>query len=162
MVATMLAMFLMTVGCGKDDPVAPVVTDNGGPDTPAQAFIAGTITLPPGTAANLYNARVAVYDSPENFQADAWVAQAAAVGGGQSYSFQVGPLNPGVYYLDIWKDNNSTGAIDHGDWYGAYTTNYGDLRPIQVLEGETTTINFVFSPGKAVDMFLKLTGIDGE
>jgi len=35
-----------------------------------------------------------------------------------SYSFVIVPLPPGTYYIDLWKDVNNSGTIDHGDLYG--------------------------------------------
>ncbi|MBU2500513.1 hypothetical protein KJ682_04195 [bacterium] len=149
---TITALFL--TGCSKDSPTAPdpapIPRDND-PVGPAGAFISGTIRTDPGSSLDLTNARVAVYDSPESFYADAFTAQAAVShAGGNNWSFRVGPLNPGNYYLDVWKDFNNTGRIDDGDFYGAYLTNAGYLQPIPVLENQTASVNFQVSMSKSI------------
>lgn len=143
LIAMMTAMMMLT-GC-SDDPTEP----DPPPPPEEEAFIKGSINLDPGVTIDLSNARVAVYATPEDWDYDAWVAQAAVIRSGNGFQFTVGPLNPGTYYLDIWKDRNNSGVIDPGDYFMVYRTGQGALRPIQVLEHQTTTIGIRFTLDKA-------------
>jgi hypothetical protein len=142
-VGMMTAMMLMA-GC-SDSPTEPAPP----PPPEEDAFIKGRISLDPGVNIDLSNARVAVYTSPEDWENDAWVDQAAVTRSGNGFQFTVGPLNPGTYYLDIWKDRNNSGVIDVGDYFMVYTTGHNALRPIQVLDHQTTTIEIRFTLDKA-------------
>ncbi len=159
LVVMMLAACLMAIGCGKsptepkkdDDPnPGPPGPQPGPQPTPEQAYIAGTINLGTGVQVDLNNARAAVYSTEENWLNDVWAAKAAVTGSGGSFSFQVGPLQPGTYYCDVWQDLNQNGVIDGDDYFDVYATNDGYLKPIQVNEGQTTTITFSSGSNKAI------------
>jgi len=140
-----LLAFALSFGCSSDDN-----DDDGGTimePPPAFQGITGTVSLRPGVSANLSNARVAVYTSLEDFNNDSFLTQTALTGSSPTWNFQVGPLNPGSYYLDVWLDVNNSGTLDTGDVWGYYTTGTGgNASPIQVLEDETTTITLTIGP----------------
>ena len=66
--------------------------------------------------------------------------------GGSEYEFKLGPLTPGTYFLDVWKDLNGDGFANLGDFYGAYTTASCAPQPIQVFQGKTTEVCLVYLP----------------
>ena len=129
------------VGCGKDKKDSnPII------QTEFQG-ISGTVSLKPGVSANLSNARVAVYTSLEDFNNDSFLLQTALTGSSPTWNFQVGPLNPGSYYLDVWLDVNNSGTLDNGDFWGFYTTGTGGTAsPIQVLADKTSTVTMTIGP----------------
>ena len=146
-----LATTLGTVGCSKDESggVTGVPSHEDDDTVVLETAITGTVFLEPGVNANLANARVAVYVSKEDYLNDVWVAQTSmSRSGDNSFSFKISPLNPGTYYLDIWKDINSNGIIDGPDVYGTYLNRDGYLQPIQVIANQTTSISFTYAVNK--------------
>ncbi len=53
-------------------------------------------------------------------------------------------MNPGNYYLDVWKDNDNDNVWSVGDfvgWYGSGALSAPALTEFQITEGQTVTIN---------------------
>ena len=115
-------------GSNEPDPPPPGTT----------GIITGRFALPAGASGSLENARVAIYTSQAEFDQDNPLTVAAASSNG---SYTVSNVNPGNYYLDVWKDNNNNSRIDGGDFYGAYTTNGTNASAFAVVANQTTTID---------------------
>jgi len=52
-------------------------------------------------------------------------------------------ITPGVYYLDVWKDNDNSLTYSNGDYLGWYRSGNllnKNLYQIQIAEGETKHI----------------------
>jgi len=160
------------VGCGDKTTAPPVVTPSGAccsgttcsvvlqascagnwqgantvcaPTTCGSATsgqISGIVTLAPGMSGDLGNARVAVYSSYDDWNADRVMRQQAVVGSGASISFTMTNLPGGTYYLDVWKDIDNDGAFDFGDFYGVNGTIQWPTvtpAPIAVVVGQTAS-----------------------
>lgn len=122
--------------------VALPACDSGGdePDDPPSTtgIINGRFSLQAGAGGSIDNARVAIYINRAEFDSDNFLTTTAASNTG---SFEFTNVNPGNYYLDIWKDNNNNRVIDSGDIYGFYTTGGREPSPFSVVANQTTTIN---------------------
>ncbi len=104
--------------------------------------ITGVVTLSPGMSGDLGNARVAVYSSYDDWNADRVMRQQAAQGSGASITFTITNLPGGTYYLDVWKDIDNDGNFDAGDFYGVHGTIQWPTvtpAPIPVVVGQTST-----------------------
>jgi uncharacterized protein (DUF2141 family) len=128
-----LVIFLLAIaaGCGKKDPVKP---------TPTTGTISGTVGLynsigfQIGTVAN---ARVALFSSYPDFQADRYTKVVYSSASG-AYSFT--DVAPGTYYVDAWKDNDGNQDFSSGDYYGWYGS-INDPYSITVTAGNTAKID---------------------
>lgn len=120
--------------------------DNGNGDMmepPAQTTtVQGTVSIPVGIPGTPDNTRVALYADFADWQADRTLRIVAA-GAGGSYAFT--NMTPGTYYIDAWKDNNTNGLFDSGDFFGVFgtgnTINTAVVSPFDVAMGQTATIN---------------------
>lgn len=144
----LIAGFLagLMAGCTEPGPSEVII-----PPTPTTGVIQGTVSLRSGIVGDLTNTRVAVYNSLLEL-ADADVAAAVfetSLQGPSSDQYVIGPLNPGSYYLEIWKDLN--GDAQRDDWPtdirvfrnsdNLCVSNIYDAAPILVIAGSTMTVN---------------------
>jgi hypothetical protein len=112
--------------------------------------VTGTASFPAGVNSDLNNSMVALYTSIANWNAYSPIKWVAISGSGANVSYTIPNVNPGNYYLDVWKDIDNDGAWSAGDfvgWYGSGALNAPNLTEFQVTEGETKVINvgmFIF------------------
>lgn len=102
--------------------------------------ITGTANFPAGTSGDLSNAKVSIYTSWDNWNANTPIKFGAVTGAGASVSFTISNINPGNYYLDVWKDNDNNAQWSFGDyvgWYGQGGLGSEQLTEIQLAEGES-------------------------
>lgn len=111
--------------------------------------ITGSARFLAGTAGDLSNAKVSLYTNRDNWVNNNPIKWVAVSGFGANVSFTVTGINPGNYYLDVWKDNDNNGFWSAGDFVGIYgNINLGadGLTEIQVVQGQTV--------GVTIDMFV--------
>ena len=102
--------------------------------------ITGTAKFPAGTSGDLSNAKVSIYTSLNNWNNNSPIKFGTVSGTGASVSFTLSGINPGNYYLDVWKDNDNNGFWTTGDfvgWYGSGGLGSPALTEIQITEGQT-------------------------
>jgi len=102
--------------------------------------VVGTASFPAGTSGDLSNSKVSLYTSYENWLNNQPIKFGVVSGSGASVSFTLTDVNPGNYYLDVWKDNDNDGNWTVGDfvgWYGVGGLGSPDLTEFQIAEGET-------------------------
>jgi hypothetical protein len=119
--------------CSSDSLVAPQ-QGNGmmvQPLPAASGSITGVISLAPGIAVSLGNARVAIYTSVADRRADRVVRQTALPNTGPNYAFTLTDVAPGTYYLDVCF----IGATQIS------CLNPSPDNPITVIAGRSSTIN---------------------
>ena len=112
--------------------------------TQAATQITGTASFPAGTSGDLSNAKVSIYTSWDNWVNNQPIKFGAVTGAGASVSFTLSGVNPGNYYLDVWKDNDNDGWWSLGDfvgWYGSGGLGSPSLTEFQIGEGETFNCN---------------------
>ncbi len=135
----LLTLSFSLTACDSSTPEpTPTPTPAPAPAPGTTGIISGRFTLPAGASGSLENARVAVYTSQAEFDQDNPLKFEASSSNG---SYTIPNMNPGNYYLDVWKDNNNNSRIDGGDFYGAYTTNGTNASAFAVVANQTTTIN---------------------
>lgn len=104
--------------------------------------IVGTASFPAGTTGDLSNSKVSIYTSWDNWNANQPIKFAAVTGSGASVSFTLTDVNPGNYYLDVWKDIDNDAFWSSGDyvgWYGSGGLGSPALTQFQIAQGETFT-----------------------
>jgi len=109
----------------------------------APTQIIGTANFPAGTSGDLSNAKVSIYTSYDNWINNQPLKFGAVKGSGSSVTFELPDVNPGNYYLDIWKDNDNDAIWSTGDfvgWYGSGGLGSPSLTEIQIQEGQTITV----------------------
>lgn len=107
---------------------------------PAVTQITGTASFPAGTSGDLSNAKVSIYTSWDNWNANQPIKFGAVTGSGASASFTLTNVNPGNYYLDVWKDQDNNGiwtSNDYIGWYGSGGLGSPSLTQFQIAEGQT-------------------------
>ena len=132
------ALVLSLAACDSSEPMEP-------PPAPATTgIITGSVTLPAGAPGSVNNARVALYNSFDDWLNDRFVFQTAI--SGTSYTLE--NLVPGTYYMDAWKDQNNNAVIDAGDLFGVYgnfSASGTTLTPIPVAAGQTANVSFTIT-----------------
>lgn len=106
--------------------------------------VTGTAFFPAGVNGNLYNSKVSLYATWDDWVTNTPVIHVATSGSGANVSFTITGINPGNYYLDVWKDNDNDGFWTVGDfvgWYGSGGLGSQNLSLLQVTEGNTVTVN---------------------
>lgn len=106
--------------------------------------ITGTASFPAGVNGDLNNSMVALYTSIANWNVYSSIKFIAVSGSGASVSYTITGVNPGNYYLDVWKDNDNSGTWSVGDfvgWYGSGALAAPALTEFQISAGETKVIN---------------------
>jgi len=121
--------------------------------------VTGTAKFPAGTSGDLSNAKVSLYTSYDNWLNNQPIKFGAVSGSGASVSFTLTNVNPGNYYLDIWKDidNSSTwSSTDYVGWYGSGGLGSPALTEFQITQGQTFNCS--------VDMYIiaKKSGNPGQ
>jgi uncharacterized protein (DUF2141 family) len=112
--------------------------------------VTGTASFPAGTTGDLSNCKVSLYTSYANWAANQPIKFGAVSGTGASVSFSLVNVNPGNYYLDVWKDIDNDGFWSDGDfvgWHGSGGLGSPNLTEFQISEGETFNANvsmFIF------------------
>ncbi len=102
--------------------------------------ITGSASFPAGTSGDLSNAKVSIYTSYDNWANNSPIKFGTASGSGANVSFTLTDINPGNYYLDVWKDNDNSGTWTTGDyvgWYGSGGLGSPALTEIQLTNGQT-------------------------
>ncbi len=132
----------MVLSCKKDEETKPEPE----PPTPTTGQIAGQATLQVGVTGDLSNAKVSLYQSLEDWNFNKPFKSVAIQGSGASGSFIISNVNPGIYYLDVWKDVDNSGTWSRGDLIGVYIkSGWGEPNsepaPFQVSVGETVNAN---------------------
>ncbi len=105
--------------------------------------ITGTASFPAGSSGDLQNAKVSIYTSYDNWNNNNPLMFVAATGSGSNVSFAISDIPPGLYYLDVWKDNDNSTSWSSGDyvgWYGAGGLGAPTLSEISLTEGETKNV----------------------
>jgi len=125
---------------------------------PAVTQITGTAKFPAGTSGDLSNAKVSIYTSWDNWVNNQPIKFGAVSGSGASVNFTLTGVNPGNYYLDVWKDidNSATWSVtDYVGWYGSGGLGSPALTEFQISEGQTFNCS--------VDMYIiaKKSGFPG-
>ena len=112
--------------------------------TQSPTQIVGTASFPAGTSGDLSNAKVSIYTSYDNWVNNTPIKYGAVSGSGSSVTFVLSDINPGNYYLDIWKDNDNNVFWSVGDfvgWYGSGGLGSESLTEIQIQDGQTITVS---------------------
>ncbi len=102
--------------------------------------VTGTAKFPAGTSGDLSNAKVSLYSSWDNWNANQPIKFGSVTGSGANVSFTILNVNPGNYYLDVWKDLDNTGNWTVGDfigWYGSGGLGSPALTEFQLGDGQT-------------------------
>lgn len=102
--------------------------------------VTGTARFPAGTSGDLSNAKVSLYTSYDNWVYNQPIKFGAVSGAGASVSFSITGVNPGNYYLDVWKDIDNSGTWTSGDyvgWYGSGGLGSPALTEFQIAQGQT-------------------------
>jgi hypothetical protein len=125
-------------------PLALTACDSSDPE-PTTGTISGAISLPSGAAGDIVNTRVALFETLDEFRNNAETFSATADADG-TYRFE--NINPDSYFLAAFKDNDNSGDLSSGDFYGYLGG--GPLDPAQatpqrqqVTAGENVGIDFV-------------------
>jgi ABC-type Fe3+-hydroxamate transport system substrate-binding protein len=104
--------------------------------SPTTGSIVGTVTAAPGVQINLSNARVAIYATVAEMNADRLIQQTALSGSSPTWSYRMDNVTPGTYYLDVC-------IAQGGQLLCAF---FGNPSPIQVAAGQTTNASITFIP----------------
>lgn len=107
---------------------------------PPVTQITGTAKFPAGTSGDLSNSKVSIYTSYSNWANNQPIKFGAVTGTGASVSFTLTNVNPGNYYLDVWKDIDNDGlwsVTDYVGWYGSGGLGSPSLTEFQISEGQT-------------------------
>lgn len=108
--------------------------------TAAVTQITGTASFPVGTSADLSNSKVSIYTSLNNWNINSPIKWGAVTGSGANVSFTLTNVNPGNYYLDVWKDRDNDGFWSRDDfvgWYGSGGLGSPNLTEFQITDGQT-------------------------
>ncbi|MBW7847964.1 MAG: hypothetical protein H3C41_07775 [Bacteroidales bacterium] len=134
-----------TINVTVSDGKGGTATGNGALTVlPAVTQITGTAQFPAGVSGDLANSKVSIYTSYDNWNANQPIKFAAVTGTGASVSFSLTNVNPGNYYLDVWKDNDNNAFWSSGDfigWYGSGGLGSPILTEFQIAEGQTVNLN---------------------
>jgi hypothetical protein len=123
----LLALIVVVSACKKDEETPPTQ-------------VTGTAFFPAGTSGDLSNSKVSLYLTYDDWLNNVPVKFAAVTGSGASVSFTLSNVNPGNYYLDVWKDIDNTGTWSSGDfvgWYGSGGLGSPTLTPFQIAAEQT-------------------------
>ena len=125
---------------------------------PPVTQVTGVAKFPAGTSGDLSNAKVSLYITLDDWNNNTPIKYGAVTGSGASVSFTISNVNPGNYYLDVWKDIDNSATWTSGDfvgWYGSGGLGSISLTPFQISEGQTFNCS--------VDMYIiaKKSGFPG-
>jgi uncharacterized protein (TIGR02145 family) len=132
----------VTDGKGSSTSGNGALTVTGG--TAQITQITGTASFPAGTGGDLGNAKVSIYNTIESWENESPAAFGVVTGSGASVTFTLPVAVPGIYFFDVWKDNDNNGFFSSGDYYGWQGPgNYNDgTQPAQFSIGQGQTLNF--------------------
>lgn len=102
--------------------------------------ITGTASFQAGSSGDLSNSKISIYTSLTAWNNNSPIKFGVVTGSGANVSFTLTDVNPGNYYLDVWKDNDNSGGWSSGDfvgWYGIGGMGSPNLTEFQISEGET-------------------------
>jgi hypothetical protein len=114
------------------DSVRIYVIDSG------KSPITGTASFPEGINFDLSDAKVRLFTSLAQRALGVCADSAEVFGFGSIVSFKLPAIEPGTYYLDVWKDMDNSITLSSGDflgWYGSGGFTSPDLKPIIVQQG---------------------------
>jgi hypothetical protein len=100
--------------------------------------VSGTASFSAGTAGDLQNAKVSLYLTLDDWNNNVPIKWGAVAGSGANVTFTLSSVNPGNYYLDVWKDNDFSAFWSVGDyvgWYGSGGLGAPSLTPFQLANG---------------------------
>jgi hypothetical protein len=132
--------------------VTVTVTDGNGGQASSNASltvlapvtqVTGTASFPAGTSGDLSNSKVSLYTTIDNWNFNQPIKFGAVTGAGASVSFTLTNVNPGNYYLDVWKDIDNSGTWSSGDyvgWYGSGGLGSPALTEFQIAQGQTVNV----------------------
>lgn len=106
--------------------------------------VTGTAGFPAGTSGDLANSKVSIYTSWDNWVNNQPIKFGSVTGSGANVTFTLTNVNPGNYYLDVWKDIDNDGFWSVGDyvgWYGSGGLGSPSLTEFQLAEGQTFSCN---------------------
>jgi len=110
----------------------------------AETKITGIASFPAGASGDLANAKVSIYTSYDNWNSNSPLLYTAATGTGTQVNFSLNDIPAGVYYLDVWKDNDNNSLWSAGDfvgWYGSGGLGAPSLTQISIAEGQTIDVS---------------------
>lgn len=143
LIALLLALPLVLTSCDSSDP------------EPTTGTINGMIGLPAGAAGDIVNTRVQLFETLDEFEANSPTFTTTTDSEG-NFTFE--NINPDSYFLSAWKDNNNSGVIDGGDFFGVIGTNqiegFVPTRQ-QVVAGQNTGFDvtiLVLPPGFGITL----------
>lgn len=136
--------------------------DSGGSEPqPTTGTVSGRISLPQGAGGDIVNTRVALFESLDEFERNVPTFTTATNAAGE-FTFE--NINPDSYFISAWKDNNNSGFIDGGDYFGVIGTNriegFVPSRQ-QVVAGQNTGFDvtiLVLPPGFGVSVTGRYAG----
>lgn len=102
--------------------------------------VSGTAFFPSGTGGDLSNSKVSLYITIDDWNNNEPFLFGLCQGAGSSVTFSLNNVNPGNYYLDVWKDNDLSTFWSVGDfvgWYGSGGLGSPSLTPFQMSNGGT-------------------------
>lgn len=119
------------------DSVKLVVLDSG------KSEITGTASFPAGLNYDLSGAVVRLFTSVSAYTSGQCADSVIAFGFGPIVSYRFPQVEPGTYYLDVWKDLDNSITMSSGDfigWYGSGDFADPFLKPIVVQPGTPSQI----------------------
>jgi len=102
--------------------------------------VTGSARFPAGTSGDLSNSKVSLYTTIDNWNYNQPIKFVSASGSGATVSFTITGVNPGNYYLDVWKDIDNSNTWTSGDfvgWYGSGGLGSPALTEFQIAQGQT-------------------------
>jgi hypothetical protein len=139
--SVILAMGIGFTGCKKASPPPPKPT-----------ILKGSASFPAGVSGDLSGSKAYVFTTLQEWQNNTPAASADVAGTGDSVTYSIENLAAGTYYLAVWKDVNSDGRMDAGDYLGLHATGSPSsyqMLPIVIEANHTYTIDvqmFVMIP----------------
>jgi hypothetical protein len=104
----------------------------------------GSISSPAGNPLDLGNTKVYLYTSLANWGNYLPAYTALCTGTGPTVTYLFNHIAEGLYYMDVWKDNDNSLAWSSGDyigWYGTGGFSNITLTPIEITTMSSIQIN---------------------
>lgn len=108
-----------------------------------KSTLSGTASFPEGINFDLSSAKARLFTSIAARTAGQSIDSAVVFGFGPIVSFTFPAVEPGSYYLDIWKDMDNSITISPGDfmgWYGSGDFTSPMLKPVVVQDSLPTQV----------------------
>jgi len=110
-------------------------------------LLQGTATFAVGLEGDLSNSRVAIYASMADRIAG-FPLKSMFTGSGSfsilNFTMDLKDIDPGDYFVDVWKDNDNSLTYSNGDyigWYGSGDLLNPQLTKVHIVRGETAKVN---------------------